>query len=70
MDRRGDRVTYALVRTPRQGAPFHLLLTGSFEWVMAAWTKLDVRQGTAEVVSSEHPEPLTGCSAPNLRTRW
>lgn len=61
---------YAIVRTPRQGSPFRLLFTGSYERVMQAWSKLDVRQGTAEVVSSESPEVVRGQSAPNLRTRW
>lgn len=64
-------VTYAIVRTPRQGAPFALLLAGPYEQVMRRWKQLDVRQGTAELHASHHDGAvIERQSGPNSRSRW
>lgn len=62
--------TYAIVRTPRQGGRFALLLAGPFKKVWRRWERLDVRQGTALLMQSGHPEPMSGQSGPNLRSVW
>ena len=62
--------TYAILRSPRQGAPFALLMTGGADRVLPAFRALDVRQGAAELVYSAGPVTLAVKSGPNLRTRW
>ena len=62
--------TYAILRSPRQGAPFALLMTGGADRVIRAFRALDVRQGTAELVYSAGSETLATKSGPNLRSRW